>query len=262
MTDKPTHDNNPLPVIQSLWIGNSLSSMERLCISSFLANGHPFHLYVYDDMQNVPEGTLLKDASKVISPDRIFKYKARASYAGFANLFRYRLLLEKGEYWVDTDVVCLSPLNSASNYVFTSIQEPKLPIFGTGISKIQNFLIKSPAGAEIMDYCYTEASKRDPAELKWGDTGPRLFKTAVEKFGLESHIEKPDLFCPVHWRNWNRFITDSLYAVWKEKFRFALSGTKTLHLWNEMWRLNGVDKDGVFPRNCIYEQLKRRYLET
>lgn len=236
--------------------------MERLCISSFLTNGHPFHLYVYDDMDNVPEGALLKDASELISPDRIFRYRERQSYAGFANLFRYKLLLEKGGYWVDTDVVCLSKLDRDSDYAFASSREPKSPGFGPGISKVQNFLIKAPAGAEIMDYCYTEASKRNPAELNWGDTGARLLRPAIKKFGLESHIEKADTFSPIHWRNWDRFINGSFHLVWREKLRFALSGTKTLHLWNEMWRLNGADKDGGFPRNCIYEQLKRRYALT
>lgn len=236
--------------------------MERLCISSFLANGHPFHLYVYDDMENVPPGTLLKDASAIISPDKIFKYKDRDSYAGFSNLFRYKLLLEKGEYWVDTDVVCLSSLNTASDYVFASSKEPKSSILGSGVSKIQNFLIKSTAGAEIMDYCYTEASKKNPSELKWGDTGPKFLKAAIKKFRLERYTEKAETFSPIHWRNWDRFITGSLHVVWREKLRFALSGTKTLHLWNEMWRLNGVNKDHGFPRNCIYEELKRRYLKT
>jgi len=30
------------PLIQSLWIGDRLSTMERLCITSFLEHGHPF----------------------------------------------------------------------------------------------------------------------------------------------------------------------------------------------------------------------------
>lgn len=52
----------PLPVIQSLWIGGSLSVMEQLCITSFLKNGHPFHLYTYEDVKNIPDGTIVKDA--------------------------------------------------------------------------------------------------------------------------------------------------------------------------------------------------------
>ena len=115
-----------LPVIQGLWIGNSLSTMEKLSILSFLKNGHPFHLYIYDDLEGVPEGTILKDASKVLTPDRIFKYKTHNSYAGFANLFRYKLLHEKGNYWVDIDIICLRPFVHTAEHVFAS-QRQRFP---------------------------------------------------------------------------------------------------------------------------------------
>ncbi len=38
-------------VFQSLWIGAELSAMEQLSIRSFLANGHEFHLYTYQERQ-------------------------------------------------------------------------------------------------------------------------------------------------------------------------------------------------------------------
>ena len=45
------------PIIQSLWIGKELSVLEQLCICSFLKNGHNFHLYTYEKINNVPDGT-------------------------------------------------------------------------------------------------------------------------------------------------------------------------------------------------------------
>ncbi|MGI9297604.1 MAG: hypothetical protein ACR2QC_06880 [Gammaproteobacteria bacterium] len=45
-------------VINGLWIspdGKPLSNMERLCIYSFCANGHDFHLWAYGDLPNVPK---------------------------------------------------------------------------------------------------------------------------------------------------------------------------------------------------------------
>ena len=32
-----------------------------------------------------------------------------------------------------------------------------------------------------------------------------------------------------------------------------------VHLWNEYWRNNNIDKNGSYPKNSLYEQLKRRY---
>ena len=96
---------NKLSVIQSLWIGKKLTVMERLSISSFLQNGHSFHLYVYDDVSGIPDGVTIMDASKILSPGRIFKYKNHNSYAGFANLFRYKLLLEKQGEWESLELL-------------------------------------------------------------------------------------------------------------------------------------------------------------
>jgi hypothetical protein len=36
--------------------------------------------------------------------------------------------------------------------------------------------------------------------------------------------------------------------------------TYAIHLWNELWRRAGQDKDARYPAACLYEQLKQRYL--
>ena len=32
-----------------------MSALERLCVLSYCAHGHEFHLYHYDELQNVPQ---------------------------------------------------------------------------------------------------------------------------------------------------------------------------------------------------------------
>ena len=109
-----------LDVIQGLWIGDHLSTMEQLSIASFLDHGHEYHLYVYQPVSNVPTGTSVKDAYEILPESMIFQYRKHPSYAGFANFFRYKLLLDVGGWWVDTDTVCLRPFDFASDYVFSS----------------------------------------------------------------------------------------------------------------------------------------------
>src|SRR5690348_5090275 len=104
-----------LDVIQGLWVGDRLSTMERLSIASFLALGHEYHLYVYRPVANVPAGTCVKDAREILPESMIFQYRKRPSYAGFANFFRYKLLLDRGGWWVDTDAVCLRALDFADD---------------------------------------------------------------------------------------------------------------------------------------------------
>src|SRR5437870_1345057 len=102
-------------IVQGLWIGPELSVMEQLSVASFMRNGHEYHLYVYDDVKNIPAGTVIKDASEILPASRIFQYKHFPTYAGFSNFFRYKLLLERGGWWIDTDTVCLKPFDFGKN---------------------------------------------------------------------------------------------------------------------------------------------------
>jgi hypothetical protein len=42
----------------------------------------------------------------------------------------------------------------------------------------------------------------------------------------------------------------------------GLAGAHARHspVWNELWRREGRDKDAPYPRGCLYEDLKKRYL--
>src|SRR5215472_15544124 len=107
-------------IVQSLWIGDRLSVMEHLCISSFLRNGHSFHLYAYQDIAGIPPGTVVRDGNEILPASRIFTYREHQTYAGFANFFRYKLLLENGGWFVDADTVCIRPFEFEDDYVFSS----------------------------------------------------------------------------------------------------------------------------------------------
>jgi hypothetical protein len=36
--------------------------------------------------------------------------------------------------------------------------------------------------------------------------------------------------------------------------------TRAVHLWNEIWSFEKLDKDGDHPPGCLYERLKAAYL--
>jgi hypothetical protein len=118
------HEENK--IVHGLWIGKHLSLVELLCLHSFLRQGHEFHLWTYDQLETpVPSGIFIEDASQIIASDEVFAYRNRnqfghgkGSYAGFSDIFRYRLLYLKGGWWTDMDVVCLSPLDFREPYVF------------------------------------------------------------------------------------------------------------------------------------------------
>jgi hypothetical protein len=63
-----------LPDIHMFWHGPALSRLERLCMASFVANGHTVLLHAYEPPANVPNGVTICDAAKVLPRERLFAH--------------------------------------------------------------------------------------------------------------------------------------------------------------------------------------------
>ena len=85
-------------IIQSLWYGDKLTTLEILSIKSFL-KFHEFHLYIYTPIDNLnlikSNNFKVKDGNKILD---IEKLKLNYNVLPFSDLFRYKLLYEKGGY--------------------------------------------------------------------------------------------------------------------------------------------------------------------
>lgn len=232
-------------IVQGLWIGGDLSNMERLSIKSFLKNGHPYHLYTYGSVGNVPEGVVVKDANEIIPCEQLFL--VRGGYSSFSDFFRWELVLEKGNWWADTDAVCLRPLVFDSEYVFIGgLGKP-----GTS-DCITSGLFKALAHSPIMKWGKDRCQKMNPATMTWGEAGPPLFTEAVHHFGFQGSIVPGRLFFPIFYDK----VPDSLTSAGASiDFKDAYS----VHLFNEMWRLAGRDKNGIYPETSVFEQLKKEW---
>jgi hypothetical protein len=72
-----------------------------------LGNGHKFHLYTYESVENVPSGTTVIDANTVMRLNEKYEINhgfGTGSKAPFSDIFRLTLLNQKGGWWVDMDV--------------------------------------------------------------------------------------------------------------------------------------------------------------
>jgi mannosyltransferase OCH1-like enzyme len=232
-------------VIQGLWIGDELSAMEQLSLSSFMAHGHEYHLYAYETIRNVPRGAVIRDAEEILPRARAFQYSQHKTWSGFANFFRYKLLLERGGWWADTDLVCIGPCDFTDDYVFSSE-------FSVGRQMVNIGAIKAPAGSEVMSHAWDICQTKDPAKLVWGETGPALMEQAVMKFSLEKYVCDWRVFCPIGFRKWRRLIDADAPEM--------PPSTRAIHLWHEMWRAAGQDKNVHYHPACVYERLRRTYL--
>jgi mannosyltransferase OCH1-like enzyme len=229
-------------VMQGLWIGSTLSVMEKLSIKSFIDNGHEYHLYTYDDLPDVPARTVIKDGNEILPASAIFKYRDRPSYSAFSNFFRYKLLLERGGWWVDSDIVCLRPFDFAEDYVFSSEMTPDGEVPNVGALKV-------PKGTEAMAYAWSVCQAKNQNELVWGEVGPRLIGEVVRRYQMEKYVKPYDVFCSIAW---SHLLVPYVIGVPEDAY--------AIHLWNAQWTFGELDKNASYDPGCIYEQLKARYL--
>lgn len=261
-----------LPTVHMFWHGPSLSRIERLCMASFVANGHSVHLHVYDEPSGVPTGVTLADAAAVLPRQRLFSHAASGSFAIFADWFRYRLLHEHGGLWVDTDMVCLKPFDHGCDEVF-AWQDERV---------INNAVLGLPRGHRLaawMSECCERPNRMLPYDspktrrrkllrmlrpgrrgtlIKWGETGPEGLTQAARHLGYSAQALPFWHFYPIHYLNWRAVFDSSLRDNPQ-----IIDASYGLHLWNEMARLHqGFDKNGRFSPDSLFERLCARYLTS
>lgn len=226
--------------INGLWIGGSLSTIELLSIASHVKQGHVYHLWTYQNM-DVPKGVVLKDGNEILPESDIFCYSGPkaiggGSFSAFSNLFRYKLLSERDEWWCDTDVVCLKPFNFDEPYAYAT---EKLE---TGEIVPTTCVMRIPR--EVAGFCYREGARLGKNVI-WGEIGPSLFAVGVRT--LPQYRKEPATFCPIQWWELEKIFQPG-----------DLGDSHGVHLWNEMWRRRGIDKDKTYQPDSLLEELKRR----
>jgi hypothetical protein len=234
-------------IIQSLWVAGDLPLMQQMSVASFLAQGHEYHLYTYDPSLRAPTGTVVRYGSEILPNARVFRDKN--GYAAFSDCFRYRLLLLRGGWWVDTDVVCLRRFDFDSSYVFSSEHHPD-----RGEGKVPNTgVIRAPAGAPVIEYADGVCAAKDTSSIQWAELGPALMNDAIRRFSLDAQVMPPEAFCPIPWFGFRDVLDPSLPIRFREE-------TYAVHLWNAIWERHGLDTNAAYHPCCAYEAWKREFL--
>jgi hypothetical protein len=220
--------------------------LELLTLHSFLKFGFRFKLWLYEPLQHeLPEGILVGNANEIIPADKVFRYKhksqfghGKGSVAGFSDIFRYKLLLDKGGWWVDMDITCLQPLDIDKPYFFR--QHHHLTVVGN--------IMKCPKGSELMRLCYEEAiNEVNEHNTDWHKPIDILNK----------HIAALDLshFIVGGVTNQDRWDDTGAYVYTSKSFPGDWS---FVHWQNEEWRNQKLNKNN-FPYRGTLAQLMTQY---
>jgi hypothetical protein len=227
--------------VNALWIGTKISTPELVTMQSFINQGHQFILWAYDKIENdLPKDVILKDAREILPRENVFCYKysnqfghGKGSYAGFSDIFRYKLLYLYGGWWTDMDVSCLKPLEFDEEYVFRT--HHSLPLVGN--------IMKCPKNSQLMKKCFDEAiAKVNENNTDW-HLPIQILVDNVYSFGLDKYIK--DFSNPDSWDLIRKLLRKN-YQIPQHWF--------IIHWVNEEWRRNKIDKT-IFLSNSVFSQI-------
>ena len=246
-------------LIQSLWVGKSLSNLEHLSIQSFLDNGFIYHLYTYGPVHNVPAGAIIKDGNTIVPENLIFTYK-NGSLAAFSNYFRFTLLDKIGGYWADTDIICVKNFQLKQPYVFVSQPDPDYK----NNNAISSYLIKLPPNSEASrEAVRIQQEHREliiTGEIQYC-SGNMTTHDIVNKFKLHDFVLNWKVFATCCWEDVESLLNPDYIANEQITSQYEEIPKETLgiHFWNERWRQKTLNKNGIFHQDSIYEIFKSKH---
>ena len=241
-------------IINGLWIGNKLNDLQKISIRSFLEHGHAYHLYVYDDSLELPEGTIRKDANEILDKKYIFRDN-NGSLSFFADLFRYVLLYEAGGWWVDLDQICIQAFDFEDKYVFAT--ENIVNSYNNHTACINIGVIKVPRHSDIMKHCMERSFalyKENFPNIAWATFGRAVVEEYIEENPeYADYAYSPHVFCPISPYLFEVLLTDCLIEFTDE--------SASVHFWNELIRSRKIDLDNSnFHENSFYVRMRKKYL--
>lgn len=261
-----------LPIINMLWIEDSLGLMEQLAITSFLKNGHEVRLFTYGEGNNVPAGAKVISAESILPKSKIFLQQG--SYAVFADYFRWELLVKHGGVYCDTDVICIKPfefdqevvIGAQNEYGHDEYLTPTILMVPKGheIAKHMVSCARHPLWPRAYDSKEKLKQKfkfirnfEFPKAIGWGETaGPWGLTRAFYHYKWENlfNVQPRNVFYPVHYSEVKKFLEPGALSI-----EGLPEECKAIHLWNEMWTHKGLNKEVVPPENSLYWQLLKKY---
>lgn len=184
--------------------------MQLACLGSFVAHGHDFELFTYDSME-VPDGIRLADANAIIPLDEVFYFDNPQSggrdLGPFSDLFRFKLLLERGGWWVDVDTVCVSGHIPHWPRAWAA-EAPKHVPDAIGPGQIA-FAAGDPVVKILYDRCLALSRKGFKRREM---LGPKLLSRVIAEQGLPRNMNgSTETFFPVPWIE--------AFKLWMPEFR-------------------------------------------
>jgi len=244
----PQPEPAPLLPVGTLWVEGPLSFVEQLCLKSFVAAGHPVHLYHYGRVDNAPEGVKLIDAREIHNPEEIIYNKQFNTPVVQADIFRLHMLQQTDCIWVDSDMLCMEPFVPKDGYLFGYFRGRelcnavmRLPKDSPGLKAYLEYtrdefpIHPSITGAEreALEASKAAGKHKHASEQAHSVYGPGVFTWFLEQSGEILHALPASVFYPVPFRHAGN-ISD--INAGETRARYFKEDTVGVHLWGRRFR--------------------------
>ena len=227
---------DPSNIVRTMWHGSPLSVFELLSLLSFARCGHKVELYAYSNLK-VPSGIRLCDANAVLPESRVFSNTGgwwHGTFAAFSDIFRYKLLYEKGGIWADLDTLCLKSLRDLPDECVGWVDNSSV---GIGIMKF-------PAGSRLCEEFYSSAIAAGEYRAFGAENiGPALVTRLLAEGRHACNPLPISAFYPIHLSEASKLFDPEEVAYCEERTKTSYS----VHWWNNVLKGIGVQKEELPP---------------
>ena len=244
-------------LFQGFWHGPALGPLREACLASFIAKGHRFDLYTYERV-TVPAGVNLRNAGEILPISEIFYFdnplSGKRDIGPFVDLFRYKLLSERGGWWSDVDAICLS----SEIPVVARAWAQEVPEGRAG--SVGNSQIAFDAADPVILELYRRARELSKTDYpKRESLGPDLISSVICDLDLPADVfGTPDTFYPIRWVE--------MFKLWLPQFRDEVAARSEEALFMPIYasfpQYIGLDLGKLPPAGSFLSDICAKYLST
>jgi hypothetical protein len=239
-----------------LWIEGRLPRLQRTCIKSYIKLGYEIDFYTFtpNKIGIKHKNIFFKNAEEILSRDY-------DNHLHYADLFRYKLLQEKGGIWIDADLFLFKTITD-------DLVEDKIIISSQHCNKTGAFkkdhtnktanigILKLPKNDKLL---IETIKKCEKSKAKLGDLSyMNFFIDMIKKLDYEKYVVEPEVYCPVSWANAKElYLKDNREFISKYGMETlcwdCIKETSTgVHLWNNIYNKNEI----IIEQNSPYTDLE------
>lgn len=256
--------------LASFWVGDRLGPIEIASAQSFLRHGDNLTIYSYTPVADVPAGVRVADAATVMPTTRVIRHHKNGSPAIHSDLFRYALLAQTDQIWVDLDIIALRSFNGAGDWLFgyetdTEVNNAvlRLPRDSKTLQKLKTLRVDTVGlpdmltGMRRFKYWLKSGGRGLSIDRwPWGATGPRALTHYLRESGEIVHALPQSAFYAIPLSYAGRFVAPG--AVTRDTLP---ADAWAAHLWGkELRQYLQKHHKGIVPQRSFLDLAMRGLL--